>query len=274
VPAKAIMTLLGLELDGWPRYAEVWHDLFAHPMDPRVYRELEKVRVGLRETFEEKQRCPAADIMSHLWASPLFDEVARARGSDCSPVEEGTLLSETLLGAGVDTTTNMFAGSAVWLAAHPDARRRLIEEPELMNTAVDEFLRYFATAPALARTVTREHDCFGHDFRVGDRVLVSFMAANRDPRAFDRPDEIVLDRWPNRHMAFGVGGHRCLGSNLARLIFPILVRQLLERIPDYQVVESGVEVYTDRANITGWSRVPCTFSPRPRSSEALPAGTR
>jgi cytochrome P450 len=262
VPAKAIMVLLGLDLANWRRYAAVWHDLFAHPLDSRVYQGLEEIRSELREAFARKHSEPADDLMSHLWSAPLFDHVRANRGEGFSALDEGTEIAMTMLGAGVDTTTNTFASTAIFLSDQPNLRDRLRKEPELMERAVDEFLRYFSTAPALARTVTRDLEFFGHDLHVGDRVLVSFMAANHDPKVFERPDEVVIDCWPNRHMAFGVGNHRCAGSNLARLVFPIMLTGLLEALPDYRVIYGDLEMYADRGQVTGWSRVPCLFTPR------------
>jgi cytochrome P450 len=261
VPAKAIMTLLGLDLEHWRRYAAVWHDLFAHPQEPAVYEQLGAVRDELLDTMRAKRGCPADDVMSHLWASGLLDEVAAADPL-AWPVDHGAEVAMTLLGAGVDTTTNLFVSTAVWLARNPAERARLNADPDLMDTAVEEFLRYFSVAPALARTVRADHDFYGHEFHDGDRVLVAFMAANRDPEVFDRPDEVILDRRPNRHMAFGVGRHRCIGSNLAKLVFPVLIRELLAAFPDYEVAVDQLELYDDRAQVTGWSSVPFTFSAR------------
>lgn len=270
VPAKAIMTVLGLDLANWPRYAAVWHDMFARPQDPAVYEGLALVRAELLETYREKAACPASDLLSGVSRSALFGVLAEARGAGFAADVEGSEIAMTLLGAGVDTTTNMLGETAVWLSRNPEQRQRLIDEPDLMPRAVEEFFRFFATAPALARTVTRDLDFFGHEFRAGDRVLVSFLAANHDPRAFDRAGEVVLDRWPNRHMAFGVGRHRCIGSHLARVVFPIMLRGLLDHMPDFTVDLDRAEIYPDRSAVTGWKHVPCTFTPRPRA--ARPAG--
>jgi cytochrome P450 len=262
VPSKAIMHLLGLPLDRWREYADVWHEVLAHPQDDAVYRSLQEVREDVFAAFEGKRGCPAHDLMSDLWASPLFD---RAHGTAAAAADEwvelGGEVSMTLLGAGVDTTTNMFAQTVVWLARHPEAVD-VLRDPTRMSVAVDEFFRYFTTAPALARTVTREVEVHEHAFERGDRVLVSFLGANHDPRMFDRSGEIVLDRQPNRHMAFGVGRHRCLGSNLARMVFPIMLREFLARIPDFSVDLAACEPYDDRAQVAGWVRVPMTCAVR------------
>lgn len=261
VPSKAIMRLLGLPLDRWREYADVWHEVLAHPQDDAVYRSLQEVREDVFAAFEGKRGCPAHDLMSGLWSSSLFDGAQAADAIGADWVELGGEVSMTLLGAGVDTTTNMFAQTVVWLARHPEAVD-LLRDPARLPVAVDEFFRYFSTAPALARTVTRDVAVHGHAFRRGDRVLVSFLGANHDPRTFDRPGEIVLDRRPNRHMAFGVGRHRCLGSNLARMVFPIMLEEFLTRIPDFSVDLAACEPYADRAQVAGWVRVPMTCGVR------------
>jgi cytochrome P450 len=256
VPAKAIMTMLGLPLDKWQLYADVWHRMMARPQDDDVYVGLQEVREQVFEVFGTKHGCPASDIMSSIWSSDLFDKV----GCPISGQRElGGEISMTLLGAGVDTTTNMFAETIMWIARHPESRAEL-GDPDVMSRAVDEFFRYFSTAPALARTVTRDIVVFGHDFRSGDRVLVSFLGANHDPLIFDHPDELDIHRWPNRHMAFGVGRHRCLGSNLARMVFPILLTEFLTRIPEFTVDFDRCLPYADRAQVTGWSSVPISMS--------------
>ena len=121
-----------------------------------------------------------------------------------------------LLLAGIDTTWSAI-GSSIWhLATHPDDRRRLVAEPELMPTAIEELLRAYAPV-TMARMVAKDHDFHGCPMKTDEWVLLPFPAANRDPELFDRADEVVLDRLENRHAAFGLGIHRCLGSNLARL---------------------------------------------------------
>jgi cytochrome P450 len=280
VPAKAIMVMLGLKQDNWRRYAEVWHELFAHPTDKHSYDELAYIWDEIHEKVKERHENPTPDLIGRMWSTGLLDEVIKARSGGCpvahgevsrgfvsegaaaeGPVEEGTHTAMTLLGAGVDTTTNLFSSVSLWLGEHPKVRTYLaghMDDATVWDHAVDEFIRYFATAPALARTVTRDTEFFGHQLGQGDRILISFMAANRDPRVFDRPDELVLDRFPNRHMTFGVGIHRCLGSHLARLAFSLMLRELLVTLPDYEVLADQAEYYEDRANIAGWSKIPIT----------------
>eukprot|EP01041_Mallomonas_annulata_P024053 gene24053-44695_t len=121
-----------------------------------------------------------------------------------------------LIIAGIDTTWSAI-GSSIWhLAGTPSDVRRLQDEPELWPTAIEEFLRAYAPV-TMARMVAQDHDFNGCPMKKDEWVLLPFPAANLDPAEFDRADEVLIDREVNRHAAFGLGIHRCLGSNLARL---------------------------------------------------------
>ena len=121
-----------------------------------------------------------------------------------------------LLIAGIDTTWSAIGASLWHLAAHPDDRQRLVAEPELLPFAIEELLRAYAPV-TMARLVAKDDEFHGCPMKADDWVLLPFPAANRDPEVFDRADEVVIDREVNRHAAFGLGIHRCLGSNLARM---------------------------------------------------------
>jgi hypothetical protein len=139
-----------------------------------------------------------------------------------------------LLIAGIDTTWSSI-GAAIWhLASNPEDRRRLATEPTLFPTAIEELLRYYAPV-TMARVCQKDIDVGDVTFREGDRVLMNFPAANHDPDAFERADEVVLDREKNRHIAFGVGIHRCAGSNLARMEMDVALRVWFERIPEFEL---------------------------------------
>jgi cytochrome P450 len=97
--------------------------------------------------------------------------------------------------------------------------------------------------------------------REGDRVLVNFSAANRDESVFDDPDTVVLDRFPNKHAGFGIGIHRCLGSNLARVVFQTVLHEVLVRMPDYRVDYSKAQQYETMSVVNGWVTIPATFTP-------------
>ncbi len=146
----------------------------------------------------------------------------------------GTML--LILVAGIDTTWSAI-GSSLWhLAKHPADRQRLTSEPELMPFAIEEMLRAYAPV-TMARMVAKDVEIGGCPMKVDDWVLLPFPAANRDPAFFDRADEVLIDREENRHAAFGLGIHRCLGSNLARMELRIAVEEWLKRYPDFELVD-------------------------------------
>jgi hypothetical protein len=137
-----------------------------------------------------------------------------------------------LLIAGIDTTWSGI-GSCIWhLAKTPVDRNRLVQDPGLMPTAIEEFLRAYAPV-TMAREVVKETEINGCAFKPGQMVLLSFPAANRDPDMFPEADKIIIDRKENRHAAFGLGIHRCVGSNLARMEMTVAVEELLKRIPEF-----------------------------------------
>lgn len=171
---------------------------------------------------------------------------------------------DLLLAGGVGTTASLVSQALVWLAEHPAVRQRLIDDPSLMDHAVEEFLRYFSPTQALARTVTKDTEFQGCPMKKGDRVLLSWSSANRDEKLFDNPDEIDIERWPNRHTAFGIGVHRCAGSHLGRYMSKTLITQILERMPDYEVDFSALERYPHQGTNMGWQRIPATYTPGPR----------
>ena len=143
-----------------------------------------------------------------------------------------------LLIAGIDTTWSSI-GAALWhLATHPADRERLVAEPELLPTAVEELLRVYSPV-TMGRLATEDVTVDGVTIPAGSRVLMNFPAANRDPRQFPDPDTVVIDRAHNRHVAFGIGIHRCAGSNLARMEMLVALSVFLERIPEFHLDDTG-----------------------------------
>jgi cytochrome P450 len=141
-----------------------------------------------------------------------------------------------LIIAGIDTTWSAIGASLWHLASHPEDRARLVAEPELLPFAVEEFLRFYAPV-TMARIATDDVEVGGCPIKARDWVLLPFPSANRDPEAFERADEFVIDRQRNRHLAFGLGIHRCLGSNLARMELTVALEEWLARIPDFELAD-------------------------------------
>jgi cytochrome P450 len=137
-----------------------------------------------------------------------------------------------MLVAGIDTTWSAI-GSSLWhLAQRPEHREQLRQGPQLWPSAVEELLRAYSPV-TMARIVAHDTEFQACSMHGGDRVLMAFPAANRDPAVFDQPDHVILDRTPNRHVAFGAGIHRCAGSNLARLELRVALQAWLARIPEF-----------------------------------------
>jgi cytochrome P450 len=175
------------------------------------------------------------------------------------PVEESVVLgvAALVLIAGVDTTWSAI-GSSLWhLATHPGDRRRMVSEPEVMSLAVEELLRAYSPV-TMARVVTEDVDFRGCPMKAGDKVLMNFPAANRDPEAFEDPDQVVLDRELNRHVAFGSGIHRCAGSNLARMELRVALEEWLGHIPEFRLADDA-EVTWAGGQVRGPRRLPVVF---------------
>ena len=192
---------------------------------------------------------PGDDLLSDL----LHSEVEGV------PVEESVVLgvAALVLIAGVDTTWSAI-GSSLWhLAAHPDDRRRMVAEPDVMPLAVEELLRAYSPV-TMARVVTEDVEFEGCPMKAGDKVLMNFPAANRDPDAFDDADRVVLDRELNRHVAFGSGIHRCAGSNLARMELRVALEEWLRRIPEFRLAD-GAEVTWAGGQVRGPRQLPVVF---------------
>jgi cytochrome P450 len=257
VPAILTMKLMGLPYDNWQLYANLFHSVMAIPQDsPDYISAISQVPAMMQDVldFAAKRRAEARDDLTSFLIQFEFDG---QRLTD----EQLLNILWNLIAGGVDTTTSQTALTLLHLGTHPQLRQELIDRPELYRTATDEFLRYFSVNQQLSRTVTRDVTVGGQQLRRNDRLIISWLAANHDEREFERADEIVLDRSPNRHLAFGLGPHRCIGSHLARLMSAVMVRAVLDRIPDYQVDIDGVRHYRGNPSMTGLGTLPVTFTP-------------
>jgi cytochrome P450 len=257
VPAILTMKLMGLPYDNWHLYANLFHFVMAVPQDsPEYLKAIAKVpemMQGVLDFAATRKAKPEDDLTSFL----LQFEFDGHRLTD----DQLLNIIWNLVGGGVDTTTSQTALTLLHLGTHPELRQQLIDRPKLYRTATDEFLRYFSVNQTLSRTVTRDVEVNGQRLRKNDKVVISWLSANHDEQEFDRPDEIILDRTPNRHLAFGLGPHRCIGSHLARLMSEVMVRAVLDRIPDYRVDVQNVHQYLGNPSMTGLGKLPVTFTP-------------
>lgn len=170
------------------------------------------------------------------------------------------LMISVFLGA-VHTTASTLSYSLHYLAYDPEARDLLRSEPGRLEKAVEEFLRVSATVVYLARTVDEDTELAGCPLRKGERVALLFGSAGRDALEFPDPDEVILDRAPNRHMAFGHGPHKCAGAPLARLVLRVAIQEALDRLGDFRVPDEGEVRWETSTNRVVMS-VPVIHKPR------------
>jgi cytochrome P450 len=232
IPMRVIADMLGFPLADTPRFREfVENALESVNLEPeeRVARArmLFDYLVGqIREHIEH----PRDDLTSYLVDAELH-------GRKLDPFHLAGTMS-LLLVAGVDTTWSAIGASLWHLAKTPADRERLVREPELLPTAMEEFLRAYAPV-TMARLVRQDMTWHGADMKAEDWILLSFPAANRDPAQFERAGEVVIDREANRHAAFGLGIHRCVGSHLARMELRVALEVWLQRVPEFTLADPG-----------------------------------
>ena len=209
-----------------------------------------RIRTFFQEMVTERREQPRGDAISMLIQS-------EAEGEKLTDYRILGMCSLLLI-AGIDTTWSAISSSLLHFATHPADRARLRAEPELLPTAVEELLRFYAPV-TMGRIVTEPVEIDGAEMQEGDRVLLNFPGANRDPEAFERADEVVLDRRQNRHMAFGLGIHRCAGSNLARMEMQVALRTWFDRIGEFELADPDAVTWAG-GQVRGPRSVPVRFA--------------
>ncbi len=230
IPMRVIADMLGFAPEDGPQFREFVEDLLEGinlVPDERIERVSRMFEYLLAQVHEHLDR-PREDLTSYLINVELY-----GRKLDPGHVVGAMAL---LLIAGIDTSWSAIGASLWHLAKTPADRRRLAAEPGLLPTAIEEFLRAYAPV-TMARLVKEDMHWHGVDMSADDWILLSFPAANRDPAQFDRADEVVIDREVNRHAAFGLGIHRCLGSHLARMELRVALEVWLERIGEFSLAD-------------------------------------
>ena len=239
IPLRVIVRMLGFpqaDADVFRRFIR----LILEDVDASAEERQAQINEGELDAYLE------ARINEHL-AEPQDDLTtflleAELDGNKLLPEHvEGTM--DLLMVAGIDTTWSAIGASLWHLAQHPNDRKRLAAEPELMDTAVEEFLRAYAPV-TMARLVAKDFDFHGCPMKEGDWLLLPFPAANRDPEAFADADQVQLDRVENRHAAFGLGIHRCLGSNLARMELRVALEEWMNRYPDFELADPATVTWS------------------------------
>ncbi|MCO5995354.1 cytochrome P450 [Actinoallomurus rhizosphaericola] len=230
IPVRVIADLLGFPKEEGPRFREFVESTLEGvnlPPDERLAR-MDRLFDYLLAQIRDHVESPRDDLTTYLLNAELG-------GRRLDPAHVAGTMALLLI-AGIDTTWSAIGASLWHLAGTPADRERLVAERGLMPTAMEEFLRAYAPV-TMARLVKEDMHWQGVDMKADDWVLLSFPAANRDPDQFDRADEVVIDREVNRHAAFGLGVHRCVGSHLARMELRVALEVWLERIPVFTLAD-------------------------------------
>lgn len=262
IPAQITLEWIGYPLEHAVETSYAFHDVLGYPPGTEKWNNgfLGMIRAAelLGEAVAARRAEPRDDVISYLMTRQVHGQ----------PVDDATIVNMciVLVGGGVDTTTSLTSSALVHLHRDRALRQRLIDEPALLGTATEEFLRMYPPLATIARTARQDAALRGCPVHAGDRVLVSRHSANYDATQFERAEEFVPDRFPNRHVSFGLGPHRCVGSHLARVMFQEMITQILARMPDYEIDETNIAPYPDRGFAQGWVNLPARFTPGRRTA--------
>ena len=257
LPAMTTLYKLGLPVDRWKEFSEPLHKVVFlrqdNPERANVVEQLTAIANIVYETIAARRDAPRDDMISYL----IGCKVDGRPVTDDEVKEMVTLVMQ----GGFDTTGSAIANALIHLDRNHDARQRLMNEPDLMASAIEEFLRLEAPQLALARTANVDCEIGGQQIKTGDKLLLFWASGNRDGDVFENPNELQLQRFPNRHMTFGLGAHRCLGSNLARRQIELALEGVLRRLPDYEI-DHDVMVRPETVGIAyGVYALPARFTP-------------
>lgn len=254
-PTTVFMKMMGLPVAEAPTFLgwieRMMHETDATDPDSKIRNETRVAVIQyLMGLIAARKAKPEDDIVSYMIAADF---------------EGRKLVDEELMGisfllymAGLDTVAGMLSYIFRHLAERADHRRFLREHPEKIPDAVEEFLRYYAIV-ITSRFVTRDVEFAGCPMRAGDRVVLATPAPSRDPEGFPNAEEFVIDRRENRHLAFGAGPHRCLGSHLARVELAVAIEEWLRRIPDYRIAD-GAKIVQHIGGVAGLDTLPLVWA--------------
>jgi cholest-4-en-3-one 26-monooxygenase len=261
LPAMIIGDLLGYSREQWPQVRH-WSEQtmhlsgqtspdgpphVIHPGMVPVIQEYVRVTTGV---IEDRRSEPRDDLIS-IWT--------HTEGWDTEQVLDETIL---LLDGGAETTRTVIGSMIHDLALHPAQRQLLLDEPDLLGTsAVEEFIRWVTPISNMRRTATTDHTLHGQDVHEGDELVLLYGSANRDPRAFEDPETLDVTRSNNRHVAFGFGTHFCLGAWLARLEIRVMFEELLQRMPDWELIDPDEPRIMPATFARAYDRVRIRFTP-------------
>lgn len=260
VPALLTLDVVGLSMDNWRIYADAVHALAYTPSDTPEYKTVETgfaMLIGeVIKTIPLRRAHPRNDLISFLTQM----EIGGENISDADIIA----VCNAMIAGGMDTTTALLSSTFEYLDRNTDDRTRLIDHPDDLPKACDELLRYFTPVVCVGRTATEEAQIDGATVEPGERVLISWAAANLDEKVFPDPLTIDFDRDTRKHAAFGLGLHRCIGRHIAQIDFEVVVGQVLDRLPGYRLVDNAAVRYPTVGQINGFVTMPAQFAPGPR----------
>ena len=257
-PLKIIARILGVPESDEPFILKLTNELFGSE-DAEFQRD-ENREAGMREMFAEFWNY-FSSVMAERRREPrddLASVFANAR-IDGEPMGELETMGYCLIAftAGHETTRGAIGGGFFELLQNPQVRERWAREPELTPYAIDELIRHVTPVNTMVRTASSDYELRGQKIRSGDRLVLFYASANRDEEVFESPDEIVLDRNPNRHIAFGVGEHFCMGAHLARKTSGAMFRELVTRIESAELI--GEPQRTASNLVPGFKHLPIRY---------------
>jgi len=261
LPLLLIADMLGFEPDAYDDLLR-WSDDMIRGTTGTPTPEVQLAAMNAGIEFREYQLGVIADRRSRPPQDDLISTLVNAE-IDGHRLDDESIVSETLLIliGGDETSRHVITCGMLALLEFPDQRDVLAADPALMETGVEELLRWVSPIKNMARTVTSEVQIHGETLREGDQVMLFYPSANRDPRVFNDPDVLDVRRDPNPHLAFGFGPHFCLGASLARLELKIMFEELLRRLPDISLASSTPPPFRASNFISGPETMPVRFTP-------------
>jgi cytochrome P450 len=266
VMGNVTLDVIGLPTEEWPifmdpiRLASYGHEI----EEGRLRRGTELVYEKIFAAIDDRRATPRDDVLTHLVHS---SEV----GIELTDHERADMVFQILAG-GLNSTATLLSSAYLHLEGRPDLHERILTDDAYLRVATEELVRWSSPVGAIARTVACPVQLAGESLEPGERVFVSYYSANHDDGVFERADEIDLERFPNKHAAFGVGIHRCLGSNLARAVFQETLIAVLRTMPDYVIDRGRIRRFPVMPGGRGYLSVPATFARRARGSGPVSEG--
>lgn len=256
VAAQNTIALVGIDTSLWKEFMLSAHQATLLPSTHPDYplKEIQFVQAKLRQELLDRVDAPRGDILSALANT-------KVNGAPLPLEIQVGMISAAIFG-GFGTVMSTTLSAVRWLEAHPEHHADLLVDNVLLERLINEILRVFPPNHGNGRTVAYDFEMYGQQLRQGERVLLSWAAANRDPEVFENPGEIDLTRTnAHEHMSFSGGPHRCLGAPLGRLGIRHMLRAILRHMPDFQIQHERLEYYPSFANNAGIVSMPVRFTP-------------